>query len=70
MTTQPAETATLGGTPVVWKVVVLGTMTGSPGAGRTLSDADMAAAAAQSASFDFLRDPEEDIYTLDDGREV
>lgn len=53
-----------------WKGTVSGALTGSPGETYSLSDAEIAVAAAQSGSFDFLNRPEEDLYTLEDGQEV
>ncbi|MCD4699810.1 MAG: hypothetical protein K8R91_04475 [Phycisphaerae bacterium] len=53
-----------------WEMVVCGTFTSSPGASNSMSDDEIAAAAAQSGSFDFLNRPKEDLYTLEDGQEV
>ena len=53
-----------------WKIVVYGSIAGSAGAANLLSDGEIATAAAASGAFDSLAHPEEDIYTLHDGREV
>lgn len=55
---------------ITWNVVIHGSMSGSPGAVRTLSDGELATAAAESGAFRFLEHPDEDIYSLEDGREV
>lgn len=52
---------------------VSGTLASLPGIARSLSDAEVAVAVAQSGSFNFLDHldhPEEDVYTLEDGREA
>ncbi len=54
----------------VWKPLLCAPLIGLPGAVNSLSDAEIAAAAAQSGSFDFLNRPEENIYTLEDGQEL
>ena len=52
------------------KKVVSGTLTSLPGNERSLPDAEVSVAVTQSGSFDFLSHPEEDVYTLEDGREA
>jgi FixJ family two-component response regulator len=55
----------------VWKTQWFAPLlTISPGETYSLSDAEIAVAAAQSGSFDFLNRPEENIYTLEDGQEL
>ena len=65
------EPTRVPGKAVVWRVETFyASMTASPGAANSLSDAELAGAVAQSGAFKFLEHPEEDIYTLNDGREV
>jgi len=62
--------ARIPGKTIEWSVTVHAPMTGIQGGATSLTDAELAAAAAQSGTFGFLAHPEEDIYTLEDGRGV
>lgn len=67
--TEPSV-ARIPGKTVEWSVTVHAPMTGIHRGARSLTDTELAAAAAQSGTFQFLEHPKEDIYSLEDGRGV